>query len=71
MYVDEEYFDRIPEATEEEEDMLDLAFGLEETYHYLVLTGSVAMFVSHCFWSSRLPWWPVRVCTTVHALAAK
>lgn len=47
VYVDEEYFDRIPEATEEEEDMLDLAFGLEETYHYLVLTGSVAMFVSH------------------------
>lgn len=47
VYVDEEYFDRIPEATEEEEDMLDLAFGLEETYHYLVLIGSVAMFVSH------------------------
>ena len=27
----QEYFDKLPEATEEEEDMLDLAFGLTET----------------------------------------
>lgn len=28
VYVDPEYFDRLPEACEEEEDMLDLAFAL-------------------------------------------
>jgi ferredoxin len=28
--VDEEFFDRLPEMTEEEEDMLDLAWGLED-----------------------------------------
>ncbi|CCU79084.1 unnamed protein product [Blumeria hordei] len=28
---DEEFFDKIPEATDEENDMLDLAFGLTET----------------------------------------
>ena len=27
----QKYFDKLPEATEEEEDMLDLAFGLTET----------------------------------------
>ena len=30
VYVDEEFFDRLPEMTEEEEDMLDLAWGLED-----------------------------------------
>lgn len=28
---DEEMFDKIPEATDDENDMLDLAFGLTET----------------------------------------
>lgn len=28
VYVDEAYFDMLPEAVEEEEDMLDLAYGL-------------------------------------------
>ena len=28
VIVDREHFDRLPEATEEEDDMLDLAFGL-------------------------------------------
>ena len=31
VIIDEEYFDKLDEATEDEEDMLDLAFGLEET----------------------------------------
>ena len=31
VIVDLEYYDMLDEATEEEEDMLDLAFGLEET----------------------------------------
>lgn len=31
VIVDPKYFDRLPEATEEEEDMLDLAFGLAHT----------------------------------------
>lgn len=31
VIVDPEYFDMLPEATEDEEDMLDLAFGLTHT----------------------------------------
>lgn len=31
VIVDEEFFDALPEATEDEEDMLDLAFGLKPT----------------------------------------
>jgi 2Fe-2S ferredoxin len=31
VIVDEEFFDQLPEAKEEEEDMLDLAFGLTHT----------------------------------------
>jgi hypothetical protein len=31
MKQDEDYFHRIPEPTEDELDMLDLAFGLSET----------------------------------------
>ena len=31
VIVDEDWFDRLPEAAEEEEDMLDLAFGLTHT----------------------------------------
>lgn len=31
VIVDEEFFDMLPEATEDEEDMLDLAFGLAAT----------------------------------------
>ncbi len=30
VYVDKQYFGKVPEAEEEEEDMLDLAFGLTE-----------------------------------------
>ena len=30
VYVDEEFFDTLPEIEEEEEDMLDLAWGLED-----------------------------------------
>ena len=31
VIVDEEYFDQLDEASEDEEDMLDLAFGLKPT----------------------------------------
>ncbi len=31
VIVDEKFFDQLPEAKEEEEDMLDLAFGLTHT----------------------------------------
>ena len=31
VIVDEEYFDQLDEPTEDEEDMLDLAFGLTQT----------------------------------------
>ena len=31
VIIDEEFFDMLPEATEDEEDMLDLAFGLSHT----------------------------------------
>ncbi|MBN9543484.1 MAG: ferredoxin family 2Fe-2S iron-sulfur cluster binding protein [Alphaproteobacteria bacterium] len=31
VVVDEEWFDKLPEASEDEEDMLDLAFGLTHT----------------------------------------
>ena len=31
IVVEPEHFDRLPEITEDEEDMLDLAFGLEKT----------------------------------------
>ncbi len=31
VIVDEEWYDQLPEATEDEEDMLDLAFGLTHT----------------------------------------
>ncbi|MGB0696345.1 MAG: ferredoxin family 2Fe-2S iron-sulfur cluster binding protein [Rhodospirillaceae bacterium] len=31
VVVDEAWFDKLPEATEDEEDMLDLAFGLTRT----------------------------------------
>lgn len=31
VVIEETFFDRLPEATEEEEDMLDLAFGLTHT----------------------------------------
>ena len=31
VVVDEDYFDKLDEASEDEEDMLDLAFGLTET----------------------------------------
>lgn len=31
VVVDPEYYDMLPEATEDEEDMLDLAFGLTHT----------------------------------------
>jgi len=31
IIIDEEYFDKLPEASEDEEDMLDLAFGLSHT----------------------------------------
>ena len=32
VIVDPEFYDHIPEPTDEENDMLDLAFGLTETY---------------------------------------
>jgi len=31
IIIDEEFFDKLPEASEDEEDMLDLAFGLSPT----------------------------------------
>lgn len=31
VIVDAEWFDRLPEASEEEEDMLDLAYGVQRT----------------------------------------
>ena len=31
VILDEEYYNKLPEATDEENDMLDLAFGLTET----------------------------------------
>ncbi len=31
VIVDEAWFDKLPEASDDEEDMLDLAFGLQET----------------------------------------
>lgn len=31
VIVDEDWFDKLEEPTEEEEDMLDLAFGLQQT----------------------------------------
>ena len=31
VVVDEEFFDKLPKASEDEEDMLDLAFGLTHT----------------------------------------
>ena len=31
IIIDEEFFDKLPEASEDEEDMLDLAFGLSHT----------------------------------------
>lgn len=31
VIVEEDFYERLPEATEEEEDMLDLAFGLTHT----------------------------------------
>lgn len=31
VIVDDEFYDLLPEATEDEEDMLDLAFGLTQT----------------------------------------
>lgn len=31
VIIDDTFFDQLPEATEDEEDMLDLAFGLERT----------------------------------------
>ena len=31
MIVDPEWFSKLPQPTEDEEDMLDLAFGLEKT----------------------------------------
>lgn len=31
VIVDEQWYDAVPEATEDEEDMLDLAFGLTKT----------------------------------------
>jgi len=31
VILDKEYYDKLPPAVEEEEDMLDLAFGLTET----------------------------------------
>jgi len=31
IVIAQEWFDRLPEATEDEEDMLDLAFGLTQT----------------------------------------
>ncbi|KAI9142218.1 2Fe-2S ferredoxin-type domain-containing protein [Paraphysoderma sedebokerense] len=34
VIVDDDYFDKIPEASDEENDMLDLAFGLTDTYVY-------------------------------------
>jgi len=30
LYIDQESFDKLPEIDEEEEDMLDLAIGLED-----------------------------------------
>ena len=30
LYIDEDSFDKLPEIDEEEEDMLDLAFGLQD-----------------------------------------
>lgn len=32
VYVDDAYFDLIPEACEDEDDMLDMAFALRDTY---------------------------------------
>ena len=37
LIVDPNYYNRLPEPSDEENDMLDLAFGLTETY---VLFGS-------------------------------
>lgn len=33
---DEKYYSKLPEPTDEENDMLDLAFGLTETWDFLL-----------------------------------
>jgi ferredoxin len=42
VYVHEDYFDKLPEAVDEEEDMLDLAYGLTELYVVRNNTHNVA-----------------------------
>ena len=32
VIVDEDYYDKLPEPSDDENDMLDLAFGLTDTY---------------------------------------
>lgn len=32
VILEDEFFDKLPEPVEEEEDMLDLAYGLTDTY---------------------------------------
>ncbi|OAJ44083.1 hypothetical protein, variant [Batrachochytrium dendrobatidis JEL423] len=38
VVVDQEYYDKLSEPSDEENDMLDLAFGLTERYIYLTVT---------------------------------
>lgn len=77
VVVDDEYYDLLPEASEEEEDMLDLAFGLEPTSRLgcqVVLTDEldgirvsfgVAAHESCSVWCA-----PFRTRHTSHALCA-
>lgn len=41
----EEYYKRIPEATEDELDMLDLAFGLTDKYGHMIDQGEAVSFM--------------------------
>lgn len=48
VVVDDAFYDSLPEATEDEEDMLDLAFGLTETSRLgcqIIITAEMAGMV--------------------------
>ena len=62
VILDKAYFDKLPQASEEEEDMLDLAAGLTPTSRLGCQVCAGSVFPN--------PWWPLSSWTTLQVVAA-
>jgi ferredoxin len=56
VVLESQVFDALQEATDEENDMLDLAYGLTQTYEFRILQRFLHFSRVSLFWSTGLVW---------------